>query len=366
MPTNVITQSGPIALPYTDTELTTTINLLPTPYGQMTNEGFFPGEGIASQYVEIDIVNGVLTALPVTGDGPATVAKHDKAGVKIFKVPTISHMDAIKATDIRNMLSVAGRSGDRAPETLGTLMNRRLSRFLTKFNLTWELMRTSALKGIVVDGAGDEIYNYYSAFGITPKVVYFDLDNANADIKGSCDQVFQLITQDISDEVMTTIEARVSRTFFNKLISHPKVEKFWLQTQDAQALVNGLRTNVDGGYRPRRFTFGDITFIENSAVVPLWGGTSVPIITAGKGHAYPAGTLDTHVTYIAPPDDVRVLDGSDANVDDAIYITTEPMKHGKGVEMLGRMNALPMWRRPALLVRLEAGAGASTVANDGI
>ena len=366
MATNVINPSVPVAvLPYTDTELTNAINALPTPFGQMTGEGFFPGEGLPTQYVEVDIVNGVLSALPVTGDGPGTLAKHETVGTKIFKIPTVSHFDSLKASDIRSMLTTTQRAGARAAETLANLTNRRLGNFKKKFNLTWELMRMSALKGIVIDGAGVEVYNYYTAFSITPKVVYFDLSNANADIKGACDQVFQLITQDISDEVMTTVECRVSRDFFNKLTQHPKVEKFWLQTQDAQALASGLR-GEDGGYRPRRFTFGDITFIEYSAVVPMWGGTNMPIIANGTGHAYPAGTMDSHVTYVAPPDDISVLDGSDASVDDAIHLTSKVLDHGKGVEWLGRMNVLPMWRRPNLLVTLYAGAGVSTVAKDGL
>jgi hypothetical protein len=153
---------------------------------------------------------------------------------------------------------------------------------------------------------------------------------------------------------MTTIEARVSRQFFNLLVQHPKVEKFYLQAEQALNLVN-LARGQDGSYRPRSFTFGNITFIEYSAVIPMWGGTSTPLIAATKGHAYPAGTQDSHVTYVSPPEDIRVLDGSAADVADAIHITTEPMKHGKGVEMLGQMNALPIWRRPKLLVELDSG-----------
>jgi hypothetical protein len=34
--------------------------------------------------------------------------------------------------------------------------------------------------------------------------------------------------------------------------------------------------------------------------------------------------------------------------------------------MLGRLNILPFWRRPQLLVTLQAGSGASTVAADGV
>lgn len=355
--TTVITPGGPIALPYTDVELTAAINQLPTPFGQMTAEGFFPAEPLTSPYVEVNIENGVLTALPVTNDGPATIARHGRGDGRIFKVPAIKHLDDVKATDIRGMLALADRS--RSPETLANLMNKRLMILRRKFNLTWELMRTTAIKGVITDGAGVVIYDLFAAFEIAPKTVYFDLDNAASDIQGQANLVFELITQDLSDEVMTGVEARVSSQFFSKLIGHPKLTQFYLQAEQAVQLANVVR-GEDGGYRPRSFAFGGILFKEMSAVVPMWGGTSQRMIAQGKGHAYPAGTLDTHVTYIAPPEDISVLNGEAADIGDAIHITTEPMKHKAGVEMQGQMNALTMWRRPKLLVQLDAGPGTST------
>lgn len=358
MATAVITPDvGPVSMPFADVELTEAINALPAPFGQMQAEGYFPAEALTTQYFEIDVDNGVVTALPVTDGGPATLAKHGTTEARIFKVPQIEHLDNVRANDIRGWTALAARS--RRPETLEDLVNKRLQIFKLKFELTLEVMRTSAIKGVVIDGKGTEILNLFTAFGITKKTVYFDLDNASADIQGACDLVYQLITQDLSDEVMTVVIAKVSRQFFNKLIQHAKVEKFWLQAEQALQLANVMRGR-DGNYRPRSFTFGNITFEEYSAVVPMWGGANTPIIAATKGHAYPGGTLSTHVTMIAPPEDIAVLDGSAADVNDWIHITTEPMKHGKGVEMLGQANCVPIWRRPKLLVELDSGSGSST------
>ena len=256
------------------------------------------------------------------------------------------------------MIQLASRSRD--PETLANLMAKRLMILRRKFSMTMELMKLSALKGMIIDGAGAVIYNLFDAFEITKKIVFFDLSNTAADINGSCDQLYALITQDLTDETMTTVEARVASDFFNKLITHPKVEKFWLQTEQAQALINAAR-GQDGQYRPRTFTIYNVTFIEYQAVMPMWGGGgSVKMIAPGKGHAYPAGTQDSHVTYVSPPEDIAALDGSAADITDLIHITTELMKHNKGVEMLGQSNALAMWRRPNVLVELDAGPGSST------
>ncbi len=364
MSTNVVNQSAPPGLPYTDAEIAESINNIPNMPGQLQAEGFFPDKPSASQYVAISSINGTLSALPVTGNGPPTVKKHGNANVRYIKIPTIKHQDDVLAEDIRGWLDIARASGTGQPETFAGLFNDRMSDFKDNFTLTRELMRMSCLKGIVIDGAGDEVINLYTAFGIDQKQVYFDFADDDADIQGACDQIIMLITQDLSDEVMTNVQARVSRSFFNKLIEHPKVEKYWLQAEQALQLANAIR-NVDGNYRPRRLTVFNIEFIEYNAVVPMWGGEVDPIIAADTGHAYPAGTRKTHKSFVAPPDDIRVLNGQPFDAKNPIYITTEDMKHGAGVEILGRMNWVPLWTRPKLLVTLNAGAGSSTEAADG-
>lgn len=357
MSTSVLTAGDPIVLPYNDVEITTAINDLPPAFGTLGAAGMFPAEPLASIYFEISIENGVLSALPVTNDGPATIAQHGPGASRIFKVPMIQHLDNVKASDIRGMLSMAAAS--RKPETLDDLFARRLMLLRKKFDMTWELMAMSALKGVIIDGAGVVIYDLFAAFEITPKIVYFDLDDPNADIAGACEIVYDLIQQDLSDEASTGVEARVSSTFFKKLVAHPKVTQFYQNTAGYAALANLVR-GKDGDFRPREFTHENITFLESSTTVPMWQQGPQRLIASGKGHAYPAGTLDSHVTYVAPPEDIRSLDGGAADIEDMIHVTTEPMKHGKGMEMMGQSNALPFWRRPKLLVTLDAGVGVST------
>lgn len=359
MSTAVITpDQGPISLPYNNTEMTQAINILPAQFGQMEAEGYFPPKPLATKYFKVAINNGVVTALPVTGDGPATLARHGSKEVRIFEVPQIKHQDDVLAEDIASWLDLSNGSED--PETFDNLFNERLAELKLKFELTRELMRISALKGAIVDGRGTEILNLFDAFEISKKIVYFDLDNESSDFQANCDLVYQLITQDLSDETMTTVIVKVSRQWFNKMIKRADVKQYWLNAQQALELANVMRGR-DGAYRPRSLTVHNITFEEISAVIPMWGGTNQPAIAATKGHAYPGGTLRTHMTFVAPPKDIRVLNGKKANVNDWIHLTQEPMKHGEGVEILGRANIMPMWNRPKLLVELDSGSGTSTV-----
>jgi hypothetical protein len=351
MSTNLITQTDTVVLPYTNVELTAAVNNLPPTFGRLAAAGLFPPEGLASAMVEIDIENGVISALPVTNDGkPSTIAKRDTGKALFFKVPNISHLDSIMAGEIRNMLMIFNRT--KLPATLANLMNKRLSqRMRPKFDITLELMRMSSLKGQIIDGAGTVLYDLFTAFNITPQSVTFNFSSDTFDVRGACGQVIGLMEDNLSDEVMSGVKAYVDSAFMDKLTTHPKVEKFYANWQAAEEMSNPKR-GEDGSYRPRTFMFGNLFFEEYRANVPMWGGGNQRIIDANTGHAFPMGTIDSHATYAAPPLDVRELDGSAASTDDLIHITTELLKHGEGQELKGQMNALPLWRRPKLLVKL--------------
>ncbi len=353
--TNVITTSGAFNFPFTARDYTNSINVLQSLWGALSKAGYFPMEPLATDYVEINLENDVISVLPVTNGAP-TKARQNAAESRIFKVPAIEHLDHLTVSDIKNMMTLYART--RQPETLANLMAKRLGRFKKKFDLTVEWMRMGALKGVMTDGKGVEIIDFFAAFGLTKKVVYFDLSNASADLQSACALVYQLITQDLSDETMTEVQAWVDPVFFNALIQHPKVEKFWEATNAFNMMAN-LARGEEQQWKPRQFKFGSITWLENPAVIPLWTGPS-KMIAANTGHAYPAGTQDTHVTYVSPPDDIAMLDGGDADINAYIHITEKMMDHGKGIELLGSMNALPFWRRPKLLVELHGGTGSST------
>lgn len=350
--TQLITQSDTITFPFTDVELTNSINVLPPLSSRLAEAGMFPVDGLASALVEVDIENGVISALPVTQDGkPSTVAKRETQSARIFKIPNVSHVDSMMAAEIRSMLAIFERT--KKPATMAKIMNKRLARLRMKHDITLELMRMSALKGILIDGAGSTIYNFFTAFGLSQNTVSFALSDSTTDVLAKCAQVIGLMEDNLSDEVMTGVKVYVDTLFFNALIAHPNVNKFWLNWDAAQKMANPNRS-VSGQYRPRTFEFGDILFEEYRWNVPMWGGTNTRIIEASTGYAFPQGTVDSHYTYAAPPLDIRVLDGQPADEGDLIHVTTEVLKHGAGIELKGQMNPLPMWRRPALLVKLTA------------
>ncbi len=355
MSTTVIDKTGASPLPYTNIDYSLAINELPPQYGYLRRQGLFTEEELlATEFFEINIENDVITVLPI---GRSEAKKGSSTGL-IFRVPQVEHEDAITAKEIKNMMALY--ADGRRPDTLNRQMTRKLANLRKKFDLTREWFSWGALKGIITDGKGTEVLNLFTAFGIAQKEVYFDLSDPTTDVEAKCNLLYQLISQDLTDESMTTVSVEVDSGFFQKLINHANVKEKWLQSENALALANLMRGKEDQ-WQPRTFTYGNVTFHENPAIIPLVTGPT-RVIAADTGHAYPEGTTSTHVTYGCPPDDVALLDGSDVSAEDAaIWITEKVMSHGKGIELLGRMNQLPFWRRPKLLVKVYAGDGASTV-----
>ncbi|MCR6657986.1 MAG: major capsid protein [Asticcacaulis sp.] len=260
MSTTVVDKTGASPLPYTNIDYSLAINVLPNQYGYLSRQGLFvEDELLATEYFEINMENDVITVLPV---GRSEARKGSSVG-RIFRVPQVEHEDAFTARDIKNMMALFERS--RNPETLANQTNRTLARLRKKFDMTREWFRWGALKGIITDGKGAEVLNLFTAFEITQKVVYFDLSDDTTDVEGKCALVYQLISQDLTDESMTMVNVEVDSGFFQKLINHPKVKDKWLASENALALANlSVGSRMNGARAPSPSAISPSTKIRRS------------------------------------------------------------------------------------------------------
>jgi hypothetical protein len=339
---------GNAALMFTNAEVSELVSTLPPRFGRLTNAGRFAPQPSRSQFVKIEREGASLRILPQTPGGkPASLEPPGKRDAIILEVPNISRQVTITPDAIRGMLA-AGQ-----PDTMLNMVNRELDRLRRQYDITREYMRTGALKGIILDGRGDTIWNLFTVFGITQKVVEFDLDVATTDVKAKCAEVIGHIEDNMNDDVMTDVECEVSETFFDKLVDHAKVKEYYLAAEQAREMAN-IRLGVDGGYRPREFRFGNILFRENRVKATNWGGATTAFVEADTGYAAPVGTMNTEEAWVAPPLDIRELDGQPGSVENLIHITQEILKHGEGLEVKGQLNELPVHKRPAALVKINA------------
>ena len=253
--------------------------------------GLFRFEGVTQRSVIIEQAEGVLNLLPtVPLGGPATVANRDTRSMRSFTVPWIPHDDVITPQDIQG---VRGFGVADAADPLATVMERKLTRMRAKHAQTREYMEINALRGVVKDGAGTELYDYFDEFGLAQQSVDFVLGTAGTNVQAKCREVLRDIETELKGETMTGVLALVSPGFFDKLIGHAKVEEAYkyFSSTGAQPLREDTR---------RRFPFAGIVFEEYNATVTLSTGATETLIPANEGIAFPLGTMDTFVTYGAP------------------------------------------------------------------
>ena len=176
-------------------------------------------------------------------------------------------------------------------------MERKLTRMRVKHAQTREYMEVNALRGIVKDGAGVTLYDYFTEFGLAQQSVDFVLGTATTNVQAKVRDVLRKIETELKGETMTGVLALVSPEFFDKLIGHAKVEdayKYFSST-GAQPLREDTR---------RRFPFAGIVFEEYNATVTLSTGATETLVPAGEGIAFPMGTLGylRHLRRAGQPD----------------------------------------------------------------
>ena len=324
---------------YSLAEMTQAINILPNIYTRLGQMGLFRFEGITQRSSIIEQAEGVLNLLPtVPLGGPATVANRDTKSMRSFTIPWIPHDDVVTPQDIQG---VRGFGVADAADPLATVMERKLTRMRAKHAQTREYMEINALKGIVKDGAGSTLYNYFTEFGLQQQAVDFVLGTATTNIQAKIRDVLRKVETELKGETMSGVLAMVSPEFFDKLIGHAKAEEAYkyFSSTGAQPLREDTR---------RRFPFAGILFEEYNATVTLSTGATETLIPAGEGIAFPMGTMDTFVTYGAPANLIETVN----TVGLPIYARQIARNDGSAIDVKTEASILPVNKRPRLAVRI--------------
>ncbi|MCV0429229.1 MAG: major capsid protein [Roseibium sp.] len=342
-----------ILLPYTNVDVTEEVNRIPNNYGYLNALDISPSEPVGSRLVRIDYRDGQIVVLAAEEPGsPGQLTEQDNVGGTILQIPHFPHLETITPEDLAGIVEVV--NGVLQARNLDAELAKRLSRIRKNHSITLEYIRMGSMRGLIKDGRGRTLYDLYSVFGITKKVIDLKLGTADTDMVEKFEEIGDHIQTNLKGETMSGVEALISPTMFNRFIQHPKVEKFWIQTEQAPGLQKFLRADLGGNWG-RIFDFGDIRVREYKGSFPVRSTsgqlTSEPIIEAGKGHAYPAGTQEMSKTFQGPVHHIDMVNVA-PDASDPIYVSTEVLKHGAGVEVKSQTNRLSVWKQPECLVEL--------------
>ena len=322
--------------------LCSAIDILPNMYGRINQSGIFAEPpGITTRTAIVEERNGVLNLLKTQPVGaPGTQNKLGKRSVRSFLVPHIPLDDVIRPEEFQGVRAFGQAN---VLETLASVMNNHLQAAKNKFLITLEHLKMGALKGIILDADASTLYNLYTEFGLTAKAIDFELDTSTTDVPAKCREVVRWIEDHLQGEVMNGIRCLVSAEFFDALIAHDNVEKYWMSHAEALQLVSGAD--------PRKgFRFAGIIFEEYRGVATDEDGTSRLFIASGDGHAYPEGTMDTFKTIYSPGNFIEAVNTPGI----PLYVKQAMEAMGRWIDVHVEANPLPMCQRPSVLVRVYA------------
>lgn len=233
-----------------------------------------------SRYIAIAKKDSALSLIPTSEIGaPPEELIPEGADVRPFKTKRLAKGSTIYAEEIQG---VAALPFDEQVRDIQAEVADRTGQITDDLELTFEHMRLGAIKGIVYDADGTTVLNnWFTEWGISqPAEIDFALGTAGTDVRGKCQAVVRAMKKAAKGvwTVGTKVHALVGDAFYDALISHPNVEKFYM----GWAAAADLRT---AGEAYGAFEFGGIVWHNYQGTDD---GTTVAIGT-DKAQFFPVG-----------------------------------------------------------------------------
>jgi hypothetical protein len=206
---------------------------VPTPVGSL---GIFEEQGVDTRIVSIEKQTEGLALVaqsPYGGVGES-VGGEDRDMIDI-RIPHFQRDDSVVADEVQG---VRAFGTENQLETVQERVNLKMARHARALDFTLEHLRVGAIKGLVLNKAGDTILNTFTKFGVSqPAEIAFDLSNASSDVLGHCQQVLDQ-TEDALEGRGTPskVYGLAGDTFMQLLWTHPKVAATYANWQAAVAL----------------------------------------------------------------------------------------------------------------------------------
>lgn len=251
----------------------------------------FEPEPVRTRNVFVDRIEGGLTLIPTSADGapPDVLNGEDRDAVNL-RTTRLAKRFTLYAHEL---------DGIRATGSESELMNvqreygRRLGRLRNDMEVTHEHHRLGALQGVLLDADGSTvIYDYSIEFNeAIPAAVSFELDVDTTDVHKLCKGIARGMARSGKGSLAgASIHSLAGDDFYDALISHPNVEKFYLQQQAANALREA-QGQVFESFRVGGITFHNYRGTDDNATVA---------IPTAEAKFFPVGARDVFKVAYSP------------------------------------------------------------------
>jgi hypothetical protein len=312
------------------TELTAAINKLPFKPTKLGSLNLFRDIPIHTTTCFIEERHGKLTIVPAKArGGPATPISERTRKGRHFECVHLPQMGEVFADDV---LGVREFGQEDSLETVTSVVNDKLQQMRDNFEFTFEWQRLAAIKGVLLDHDGAELYNWFDEFGITQDTVTFDLTSPRG-AKLACHEITRLIEDALGMDTYDSIIALCGKDAYDHLTCSSEVAAAYDRWKEGSYLREGQARKM--------FEYADIQFMEYRGKVG-----SEPFVGDDEIHVFPTGTRDIFLNHMAPADYVEAVNTKGKKM----YVKQEPKRFNKGIDLEGQANPLHICTRPAVLI----------------
>lgn len=328
---------------------TSELQLVPNTWGLVNSLGLFQDEGITTSTVVLESREGTLGLLQDTVRGSRVqVNKDELAKIRSFAVPYFTQDDYLTPQDLQGKRMYGTQD---QPDNESAAIARKLERIRQNHMITQEYARCQAITaGTVYAPNGTVSTDFYTEFGVTRKVVGFDLDTATSEVTEKAEQVIAHIQDNIqTGSVVNDVIVLCSPEFFGKLIKHATVKeayKYYSNSGDQQPLRERLGSGLY-----RTFIHGGLTFVEYRGSYND-NGTVRKLIPANEAYAVPTGVSDMFKTFYSPANKF----GFENTIGVPGYVFTYRDPKGEKIEVESEIAMMNLINRPQAVVRCTVAA----------
>ncbi|HAS90302.1 MAG TPA: major capsid protein E [Desulfovibrio sp.] len=323
--------------------LTDQLNRIPCTFGRLNNSGIFKFKGINTSILIIEAKNNRIRIIPATArGGEFNHLKHGKRDLITLVVPHINVEDNILPEEYMNKRKFGTTN---AVMSAADVMADFMFENLLSFEVTKEYMKWGALQGIIYGSDGSTVIcNFFEEFNVEKRVMYFDLDNDDADIPEKCRELTRVTKKSMQGDVMDYVHVFIHPTFYDKLAKHRSVVEYW---KNHEKSVEHLEVDSSQCCRIQ-----GVIFEEFEGEAPGDDEEVISFIKEKKGHAIPMGTNRTFRGVWAPAGFNETVGTEGIEY----YMKQEPRKYDMGVDAYMESNELVYCTNPLVLTELDAGA----------
>lgn len=326
--------------------LTTAINKLPYKPKRLGQMGLFKQEGITTTTVVMEENQGTLSLVQTAARGSVPRTEVPKTRkTKAFPVNYLPQQTAVQADEVQG---VRAFGKEDATETVMQKVNDKLQSLKDNLEATIEWHRVGAILGITYDADGSTtLFDWYSEFGITQKVLDFDFSSANLDVLDMATAAQLLIEDALGGDTYTGIRAICGNLFFRNLVAHSSVHDAFKAWQVGIGNVNSNFGTGDRGQLRRGFEFGGITWENYRGHI----GSS-PFIPTDECRFVVEGVPGLFMENYAPAPFTDTVN----TIGKPFYAKQEPQRFDTGIDILAVSCPLVFCTRPGTIVKGLASA----------